>query len=146
MKIKYLLKVSLYIILSFFLSCTGTKKKETKVQKKKSKPNKEVYYLHLHRGKAIGILRVECKDCKFTYTINNKDSIINVLNGNEDRFLYPKRKSYIDTHLQSNENQMIRILIIDPNGNIVSNILDTFKRGQTTNNKYLITYKTKKTL
>jgi len=97
-------------------------------------------YLYLRNGKPFGILRVECRDCQLTYIMNNKKFKVNISEGNEDRFIYPKPNSSVHTILKSHDNQMIRILAINPNGKVVSNVLDTFLRDQQSINKYSMKY------
>lgn len=92
-------------------------------------------------GKPFGILRVECNDCQMIYTVNNERFTVDIKEGNEDRFIYPKQKSFLKTELRSHDNQMIRILAINPNGKIVSNVLDTFLRDQQSKNRFPMEYK-----
>ena len=87
-------------------------------------------YVYQRNGKPFGIIRVECADCKLTYTVNHKNFTVNIKDGNEDRFIFPRPSSYVKAVLHSHENQMIRILAINPNGKIVSNVLDSFKRDE----------------
>lgn len=123
------------------MSCNGAPKKgKSNAKEKDIKHDIELHYLHVHKRKPIGILRLECKDCIITYHINNKDSVIKVKNGNQDRFLYPKSKDIIKTELYSCVDQMIRVLLIDPNGNIIYNELNHFKKGELSQNKYLMQY------
>ncbi|MET1054697.1 MAG: hypothetical protein ABWY16_05255 [Pedobacter sp.] len=65
---------------------------------------------------------------------------MNIKEGNEDRFIYPKPNSSVKTVLRSNANQMIRILAINPNGKVVSNVLDTFLSEQHSSNTYSMKY------
>lgn len=95
-------------------------------------------YVYLLGGKPVGILRVECSDCQLVYTVNHEEFTMDVKDGNEDRFIYPKPNTYVKTLLKSHTDQMIRVLAINPNGKIVSNVLDTFSREQQAKNKYLM--------
>jgi hypothetical protein len=97
-------------------------------------------YLYLRDGRAFGILRVECKDCQVIYTVNKKKFVIDIKEGNEDRFIYPKQNSYLKTVLKSHDNQMIRVLAINPNGKVISNVLDTFSKGQESKNQFAMKY------
>lgn len=97
-------------------------------------------YLYLRNGKPFGILRVECSDCQMTYIVNSERFTIDIKEGNEDRFIYPKQNSFLRTELRSNRNQMIRVLAINPNGKMVSNVLDSFVRDQRINNRYPMRY------
>lgn len=126
------------IIVVFFCSCV--RKPRHKLIRSKPRLTNESY-LYLRNGKPFGILRVECNDCQMTYTVNQQSFTIDIRQGNEDRFIYPKKNSYVKTLLKSHDNQMIRVLAINPNGKIVSNVLDTFQRDQQSANKYLMEYK-----
>lgn len=95
-------------------------------------------YIYLHNGVPFGVLRVECSDCKLTYKVNNKDSSIYVKDGNEDQFIYPNANSYLKTVVQSYKDQMIRILIVNANGKIVSNVLDSFKKEDISKRRFLM--------
>ncbi|SEB09440.1 hypothetical protein [Pedobacter hartonius] len=111
-------------------------RKKKPVSKKKTLVNQS--YIYTHAGKAFGILRVECSDCQLSYTVNNKNFTVDIKDGNEDRFIYPEPSSYVKTILKSKSNQMIRILAINPNGNVVSNVLDSFKTDEERRSQYLM--------
>jgi hypothetical protein len=125
------------IILIFNGSCVRRSKHQlTRAKARLAEQN----YLYLRGGKPFGILRVECNDCQLIYTVNYNKYILEIKNGNEDRFIYPKPNTFVTTTLKSNDNQMIRVLAINPNGKIVSNVLDSFKRDEVSKNKYLMQY------
>jgi hypothetical protein len=128
----------LYCVTLLLICSCVRKPKRHLVQAKERLANKD--YLYLRNGKPFGILRVECNDCQLIYTVNRIDSVVDIKEGNEDRFIYPKPDSYVKTHLKSHDNQMIRVLAINPNGKIVSNVLDTFRRDQQSKNTYSMKY------
>ena len=97
-------------------------------------------YLYLRNGKPFGILRIECNDCQMIYTVNHKKFTVDIREGNEDRFIYPKNNSSLNTLIKSNDNQMIRVLAINANGKVVSNVLDTFIRDQQKSVTYNMKY------
>lgn len=140
-------KIPLYrfflgIILLLCCNCGNNRKNGQQTPLKK--PGHQVIektYLHLTHGIPSGILRVECRDCALNYTVNGKDFSITVKNGNEDRFIYPASNTYIKTQLRSNADQLIRVVVIDPNGNIISNVLDSFKKDSSDKNEYLMKYR-----
>lgn len=101
--------------------------------------------IYAHKGVPFGILRIECSDCKFNYTVGKKQLSIDVKEGNQDRFIYPQRASVVRTEIISHEKQMIRILAINPNGDIISNELDSFAKGEIKNKDYPMTWKKKNT-
>jgi hypothetical protein len=128
----------LYSLALLFMCSCVRKPKKPLLHAKEKLENKD--YLYLRDGKPFGILRVECNDCQMIYTVNKKEFVVDIKEGNEDRFIYPKPNSYIKTHLKSHDNQMIRVLAINPNGKIVSNVLDTFVRDQQSKNEYSMKY------
>jgi len=117
-----------FILLILVSGCVNNRKKEGSAKD----------YIYKRNGKPFGILRVECADCKLIYTVNHKNFTVNIKDGNEDRFIFPRPSSYVKTVLYSNENQMIRILAINPNGKIVSNVLDSFKKDENKTAAYLM--------
>lgn len=132
----------LSIILLLCCNCGNNQKNgQQTTLKKPAHKVIEKTYLHLINGIPAGILRVECRDCQLTYTVNGKNFSIQVKNGNEDRFIYPASGTCVETQLRSNADQPVRVVAIDPNGNIVSNLLDTFKKGASAKNEYLMKYK-----
>ena len=125
------------ITLTLVCSCVR-KPKRPLLQALERLSNKD--YLYLRNGKAFGILRVECKDCQMIYTVNTKKFVVDIKEGNEDRFIYPKQNSYLKTVLKSHDNQMIRVLAINPNGKVISNVLDTFHKNQESKNEFAMKY------
>lgn len=125
-----------FFILLTFSGCVRKQKPELSHDKERLAIRD---YLYLRNGKPFGILRIECNDCQMIYTVNRKRFTVNVREGNEDRFIYPKINTSVNTLIKSNENQMIRVLAINANGKVVSNVLDTFIRDQ----EKLITYNMK---
>jgi len=112
------------------------------VRKQKPARQKQVLlkpsYIYTRNGKAFGIVRVECSDCQLVYTVNHENFTVDIKDGNEDRFIYPKPSSYVKTILKSKSNQMIRMLAINPNGEVVSNVLDSFKTDEERRGQYLM--------
>ena len=139
MKNKYV-PILVSLILAVY-SCGNNRKPKTAATKFKASINiPDKYYLHTIKGIPYGIIRVECKDCELKYSFNHNSDIIPVKNGDEDRAIAIKHNTLIKTTIYSHENQMIRIVAFDPNGNIVSNVLDTFKKGDQRKNDYLLKY------
>lgn len=132
------LKVILVLVLTNVFSCVRKKKP---ILKKHIESSIKQDYLYLHAGIPFGVLRVECSDCKLIYKVNNQDSTIDVKDGNQDRFIYPNANSYVKTVIQSNKDQMIRLLIVNPNGKIVSNVLDSFSREEKSKKKFMIKWR-----
>jgi len=132
--------ILILLILALY-SCGNNRKPKIPIAKLKTPidiPDK--YYLHTIKGIPYGIIRVECKDCELKYSFNHNSDHIPVKNGDEDRAVIIKHNTLIKTTLYSHENQMIRIVAFDPNGNIVSNVLDTFKKGDQRKSDYLLKY------
>jgi hypothetical protein len=130
--------ILLLIGVGLILSCTPFNKKKTTPKNPQSVVLQN--YLHLRNGKPLGILRIECADCSLLYSIDNIDSSIYIKNGNQDRFIFPKNNSYLHTKIVSNKEQMIRVLVINPNGEVISNVLDSFNNMEHCNQKFLISY------
>lgn len=150
MKINYSVPLFAYLLFLLFVSSCSNSNKPKRILLSKKKATLKLadkQYLHLVNGKPAGILRLECKDCALTYTINQKEYNIDVRDGNEDRFIYPKKNTYVKTILRSRANQMIRVIAFNPNGQIVANKLDSFKIGDSVKTEYLMKYiKTPKTI
>jgi hypothetical protein len=124
-----------FIILVFIGGCV----RKSKNQLNRSKARlADKSYLYVRDGTPFGILRVECNDCQLIYIVNHKKYILDIKNGNEDRFIYPKPNTCVMTILKSHQDQMIRILAINPNGKMVSNVLDTFSKDEERKNRYLM--------
>lgn len=143
MKINYSVPLFAYLLfLVFVTSCSNSNKPKRILLSKKKATLKlaDKEYLHLVNGKPAGILRLECKDCALIYTINQKQDSIDVIDGNEDRFIYPKKNTYVKTMLRSRANQIIRVIAFNPNGQIVSNKLDSFNKGDSVKSEYLMKY------
>lgn len=139
MKSRHLLELLICLIITSGSACVRDKKDKILSQKKiKKVADKE--YLHLNNGRPAGIIRVECKDCRLSYQINKKTDVIEIMNGNVDKFFYPKKNSHLSTSLKSNIDQMIRLIIFDPNGNIIKNELTTFEANSTNNSEYQINF------
>ena len=125
------------ILMIFFSSCVRKPRRPLMRGKPRLTNNS---YLYLRNGRPFGILRMECSDCQMTYIVNSERFTIDIKEGNEDRFIYPKQNSFLRTELRSNGNQMIRVLAINPNGKMVSNVLDSFVIDQHSKNKYPMRY------
>jgi len=139
MKNQYLFEVIFCLIITLCYGCSESKK--NKISNKKSTPKLIVRdYLHLNNGRPAGIIRVECKDCKLSYIINNKKEEFDIKNGSIDKFFYPKKNTILATSIKSNLNQMIRIIVFDPNGNIVDNELNSFKANSLNRNEYKVSF------
>jgi hypothetical protein len=142
MKIYYPIHYILLLSLILLASCSNNNKPK-RISVKNGKPIIQLpdkQYLHQVNGKPVAILRLECKNCQLIYTVNRKKEIMDVSDGNEDRFIFPKKNTYVKTILHANENQMIRVIAFNPNGKIISNKLDSFKKGDSVSNEYLMTY------
>jgi len=137
-RMKQLKNILLPILVGLLFSCNPSSKKKATNTNPQASLLQE--YLHLKNGKPIGILRLECADCSLIYSVDKRDSAIHVKNGNEDRFIFPENNTYVKTRVVSNKDQMIRILVINPNGEIVSNVLDSFINEEQRNRKFLMSY------
>jgi len=137
---KYSYYLPLLLILMVMCGCVrNQKKKDTQKEVNvQNAANKE--YLHLNNDKPAGILRVECEDCILKFKIGNQAHTLEVRNGNREKFIYPSADSYLNTILTSHQDQMIRIIVFDPNGNIISNTLDHFKKKESLSRNYHLKY------
>ncbi|ACU04159.1 MULTISPECIES: hypothetical protein [Pedobacter] len=77
-----------------------------------------------------GILRVECKDCQVSYSVQNKDYNVNIKDGSEDIPFFYVTDFNLKTQVKSLEAQGIRLMVIDSYGRVVSNELNSCKEGE----------------
>jgi len=139
MKKQTLFQVIFCLIITLCYGCLESKK--NKISNKKPTPKLIVRdYLHLNNGRPAGIIRVECKDCKLIYIIDNEKEEFDIKNGSIDKFFYPKKNAVLSSSIKSNLNQMIRIIVFDPNGNIVHNELSSFKANSLNQNEYKVSF------
>jgi hypothetical protein len=85
-----------------------------------------------------GILRIECENCDVNYHINNKDFNVSVSNGSNDIPFYYTSDFKLKTEVVSNEDQNIRVLVIDSFGRVVSNELNTRGKGEVSKMEFAI--------
>lgn len=85
-----------------------------------------------------GVLRVECNNCSINYTVAQKVYNADVKDGSEDlRFTYLSDFK-LQTKVASNEDQNIRVMVIDSEGRVVSNELKSWSAGETQSGSFMI--------
>jgi len=72
------------------------------------------------------------------YHINNKDFNVSVSNGSNDIPFYYTSDFKLKTEVVSNEDQNIRVLVIDSFGRVVSNELNTRGKGEVSKMEFAI--------
>jgi hypothetical protein len=77
-----------------------------------------------------GLLRVECDDCEVRYTVGDKEFTKEIEGQNSDISFPYKAGMRLVTQISSEHEQSIRVLVIDSNGNIVSNQLTFLNSGE----------------
>lgn len=83
-----------------------------------------------------GLLRVECSKCDIKYVINKKEFNETVKNGNAD-FSFNYEVGYdLSTQIISKKDQNIRMIILNSNGDIISNELLSYSKGEVRNGNF----------
>lgn len=111
------MKLQISILLLTFITLSSCKKNSTF-------SNPEVII------KQQGIIRVECNDCSIIYQVNDKSFTNSISNGSSDIPFFYASDFDLKTKVTSNEEQNIRVIIIDSYGRVVSNELNSKLKGE----------------
>lgn len=83
-----------------------------------------------------GLLRIECSDCDIKYVINKKQFTETVKDGNADLSFSYQVGYNLSTQIISKKDQNIRLLILNSQGQIISNELVSFLNGEVRNDNF----------
>lgn len=87
-----------------------------------------------------GIIRVECADCHFNYTVLKDSQSFDITDNQDIKFSY---FSDIDlrTTINTKEQQVVRLVVFDAYGRIISNELSALEKGAYKINNFKISIK-----
>ncbi len=87
-----------------------------------------------------GVIRIECSECRFNYTVLNNSQSFNITDNQDIKFSYV---SDIDlkTTINAKKQQKVRLIVFDAYGRMISNELSALESGAYKINNFKITIK-----
>lgn len=87
-----------------------------------------------------GVIRIECSECQFNYTVLNNSQSFNVTDNQDIKFSYVSDVD-LKTTINAKKEQKVRLIVFDAYGRMISNELSALESGAYKINNFKITIK-----